>query len=461
MCLGLVAFHQATEFISRNNGAFALAVGTHIDFKTGQFGSEAGGIISPRGSCRPLSDEADGTYFSNGICVALLASSEATRSLHLNPYCWVLASGINNDGRAKLGYTAPSLEGQASLIAKVSQNAGLDQRPDMVELHGTGTKLGDPIEMKALALAYKNLVSHEPTLVGSAKSNFGHLNSAAGMLGVVKVALALRQRRSFVAVGCLPLTKAFDFDGSGFIPVTEETSLPHDAVGSVSSFGIGGTNAHVVLSAYDEVDIAPGSSVQQYLFLAGTHNSTLLERQIASILFQRDNNMHVVCPKDLAYTCRNLFASEKIQSLIFNVHPSHSIKNLGDIRRMTFFKMPGREELTLEDIQAHLMSCFESSPDTLEDVILVHDGEEHSLRELSRQNINGETIDRNLAFRELVLQLCITIAPDQSVPLGTTINGLRKSFSDRHYIINCSSKRSSEVSIVTDLSTRSTANFFR
>lgn len=434
---GLVAFHQATEYISRNDGAFALVAATHIDFKTGQFGPEAGGIISPSGRCRPLSAEADGTYFSNGICAALLASAEATRSLHLSPYCRVLASGLNNDGRTKIGYTAPSLEGQAALITKVSQNAQLARRPDMVELHSTGTKVGDPIEMRALALAYQNLECSAPVLVGSAKSNFGHLNSAAGMLGVVKAALALRQRKSFVTVGCLPLTKAFDFDGSGFIPVTQETSLPHDAIASVSSFGIGGTNAHVVLTAYDQVDTAPASSGQPYLFLVGTHRSTVLDRQIAFILPQCDNGKHTVRPRDLAYTCRNLFASEKVQSLIFYAPPSHSIRDLGDIRRMTFLKMPGREELTPGDIQIRLMSCFGSSPDTLEDLILVHDGQEHSLRVLSRQSINGEPTDTTLAFMELVMQLCITIAPDQSVPLGngTSVNGLRKAFGDRLYII--------------------------
>jgi phthiocerol/phenolphthiocerol synthesis type-I polyketide synthase E len=213
---------------------------------------QEGGILSPDGRCRPFDAAARGTVPGNGAGVVVLkrlddalADGDAIRAV-------VRGAALNNDGSAKAGFTAPSVTGQAEVVAMALAIAGTPpEEVTFVETHGTATPLGDPIEVRALARAFRGTTAPERSCaLGSLKGNLGHLDAAAGIAGFLKAVLALEH-------GAIPPTLHFerpnpeiDFAGTPFYVNAElvpwETGgLPRRA--GVSSFGIGGTNAHVVL----------------------------------------------------------------------------------------------------------------------------------------------------------------------------------------------------------------------
>lgn len=434
----LVAFHLASCFIRSGDGHFAVAAGAHIDFESGYFTSEEGGILSPHEACRPLSAEADGTYFSNGICIALLASETAVNAFGLRPYCRVDATGINNDGRAKPGYTAPSLIGQASLIKRVSEAAHLTRRPDLIELHGTGTTVGDPIEMQALAQAYEHLNISPPSTVGSVKSNFGHLSSSAGLLGITKAALALRVGRCFATVGCLPLTDKFIFSSSGFKPAVDELPLSCDSgICAVSAFGIGGTNAHAVLSAYPS-RVMEEIVCNQLIVLVGSHSESLMQAQCAllSELFLQQGRE---CWKAFAHTCNRLFGREKYQSLVrIGLEHSQTIL-LGPLREMTFTVMPANNRIRREELKSLIESLLHKSEENDDDILMECNGIVYSLRNLERYStmvpLRGANSMWHLGLKQLEIALGLAeLSPSRRENI-TVVNGVQKAFSRQGYIL--------------------------
>ncbi|NTF59364.1 polyketide synthase [Agrobacterium rhizogenes] len=309
----LLAVQHAFNYVESGEGSFAIAAGAHIDFLTGLYAPEAGGIISPTRRCRPLSAGADGTYFTNGICAILIASNSAISKLLLSPYAQILGAGVSNDGRRKAGYTSPSIAGQASAIRQAYRNANISHRPDVLELHGTGTRIGDPIELQALADAFSDM-SPSPVYIGSAKSNFGHLNSTAGLLGLMKLTLSLTNSVCYPTMGCQPLTALFDFEQHNFIPCEELMPLQQDAIGGVSSFGIGGTNVHIVLKGHS-ASKSTNESSQFFIVLVGSHDEELLIPQLGKIMAIAGMSHVDVSSDRLARTCAHLFKGERFLAL--------------------------------------------------------------------------------------------------------------------------------------------------
>ncbi|KQV51925.1 non-ribosomal peptide synthetase/type I polyketide synthase [Massilia sp. Root335] len=251
----LVAVHVACEQLLQGDCDMALAGGVSIEAPHGSgYLYQEGHILSPDGRCRAFDADAAGTVRgSGGAVVVLKRLDDAVRD---GDTVWAVIKGsaINNDGAVKVGYTAPGVDGQAEVIGLALERAGVDPRSiGLVEAHGTATPLGDPIEVAALTQAYRKYTADRGyCFLGSVKTNVGHLDAAAGVTGLIKAALALHH-------GVVPATLHFRSANPKLnlaaSPFTVNASLapwPAPAAdmprrAAVSSFGIGGTNAHVVL----------------------------------------------------------------------------------------------------------------------------------------------------------------------------------------------------------------------
>ncbi len=302
----LVAVTQACESIRSGQCDVALAGGVSITFpqKRG-YQYQEGGIVSPDGHCRAFDADAQGTVFGSGCAIVVLKSLEEAIADGDSIYAVIKGYGVNNDGGDKVGFAAPSVEGQAAAIRRAHQTAGVDPGTiSYVEAHGTGTPLGDPIEIAALTHAFR--ASSEATqfcAIGSVKTNVGHLDAAAGTTGLIKTALSLRH-------GLLPATLHFkkpnpriDFKSTPFFvndKLTEwkQTDTPRRA--GVSAFGVGGTNAHVIL---EEAPRSENSSTKfpQHVLMLSAKSETCLERATAALAdhLQQDPGVEIA---DVAYT---------------------------------------------------------------------------------------------------------------------------------------------------------------
>ncbi|WP_394848783.1 amino acid adenylation domain-containing protein [Pendulispora brunnea] len=209
--------------------------------------------LSSDGRCKTFDEDADGMAGGEGVGVVLLKRAREALADGDNVYCVIRGIAVNNDGGDKAGFHAPSAKGQARVIRKVLEKTGVDPETiAYVEAHGTGTKIGDPIEIAALTEAFRDRTNRTRFCgIGSVKSNIGHVDSAAGMAGLIKMALSLRH-------GEIPRTlhhrkdnAAIDWDASPFFVADENLALdpksaePHRV--GLSSFGIGGSNAHALL----------------------------------------------------------------------------------------------------------------------------------------------------------------------------------------------------------------------
>ncbi|MDJ0620297.1 MAG: SDR family NAD(P)-dependent oxidoreductase [Calothrix sp. MO_192.B10] len=256
----LVAVHLACQSLLNGECDMTLAGGVAITAaqKVGYL-CEEGGIASPDGHCRAFDAQAQGTIFGNGAGVVVLKLLSQAIEDGDNIYAVIKGSAINNDGASKVGYSAPSVEGQAAVIADALAIAEIEANTiDYVEAHGTGTALGDPIEIAALTQAFGETNDQKEKSVcaiGSVKTNIGHLAEAAGISGLIKTVLALKHQQIPPTLHFQQANPNIDLENSPFYVNTklsqwERNGNPRRA--GVSSFGMGGTNAHVVLEEAPE-----------------------------------------------------------------------------------------------------------------------------------------------------------------------------------------------------------------
>ncbi len=247
----LVAVHYAAQALLNGECEMALAGGVTIELPhaRGYIYTE-GEILSPDGHCHAFDHRAQGTVFGSGAgCVVLRRARDAIRD---GDHIWAILKGsaVNNDGAAKAGYLAPSVDGQARCIAEAQAIAGVDAASvTYVECHGTGTYLGDPIEVAALTQAFRETTDAVGTCrIGSVKTNIGHLDTAAGVASLVKVALQLHHRQMAPSLGYEAPNPSIDFETSPFRVNDRLTDWQAPVLrAGVNSLGVGGTNAHVVL----------------------------------------------------------------------------------------------------------------------------------------------------------------------------------------------------------------------
>lgn len=249
----LVAVHYACQSLLSGECDMALAGGVTIEFphRRGYMFQE-GEILSPDGHCRTFDHRAAGTVFGSGVgVVALRRLSDALRDGDVI-HAVIKGTAVNNDGNSKAGYLAPSVSGQAEAIIEAQGLAGVTADTiQYVECHGTGTFLGDPIEIEALTAAFRQSTDRSGFChVGSVKSNIGHLDTAAGVVGLIKAALAIGHGEIPPTLGFERPNPAIDFEKSPFRVAGKLTKWPHVAGprrAAVNSLGVGGTNAHAII----------------------------------------------------------------------------------------------------------------------------------------------------------------------------------------------------------------------
>jgi len=277
----LVAIAQAFKALRDGECDMALAGGIAITapINSGIVYNE-GGMYSPDGSTRTFDANGKGTSFSDGcgiIVLKRLADAERDKD-HI--YAVIKGAALNNDGSDKASFTAPSVRGQAEVIALAQADAGVTpEQITYVEAHGTATPLGDPIEVEALTLAFGGQKNGQHCGIGSIKSNIGHLTAAAGAAGVIKTALALQQEKIPASIGFEKPNPAIDFASSPFRVAQDNIAWPRTAtprIAGVSSFGVGGTNAHVIL-AEPPVAKASSASRSKQLFLLSAKSKASLD----------------------------------------------------------------------------------------------------------------------------------------------------------------------------------------
>lgn len=254
----LVAIHLACQNLIAGNCDIALAGGVFIQIPHGEgYMYESGGIFSPDGHCRPFDSEADGTLFGEGSGVVVLKRLDEAIRDNDTISAVIKGSAMNNDGSGKVGYMAPSVIGQVAVVNKALADAKIT--PDTIsyiESHGTGTALGDPVEVKALSQVFGNLSGASASCaIGSVKANIGHLDAAAGVAGVIKVILMLKNRKLPPQVNYKSPNPELHLEDTPFYINTSLTDWPAingPRRAGISSFGIGGTNAHCILEEYTE-----------------------------------------------------------------------------------------------------------------------------------------------------------------------------------------------------------------
>ncbi len=249
----LLAVSQACQNLLTYGCDMALAGGVSITLpqKRGYLYQE-GGMVSRDGICRPFDADASGTVFASGAGVVLLKRLEDALRDGDRVYAVIRGYGVNNDGSDKIGFTAPSAEGQAEAISAAVAHAGIDPATiGYVECHGTATPLGDPIEFSGLKGAFSGAPQDGGTCaLGSVKGNVGHMDAAAGVAGLIKAALALHYGKIPAMPNYRVPNPRIDLERSPFYIPTATTDWPESETprrAGVSSFGVGGTNIHVVL----------------------------------------------------------------------------------------------------------------------------------------------------------------------------------------------------------------------
>ena len=277
----LVAIHTACQSLLNEECDMALAggVSVHVKHNEGYWHLD-GGNVSPDGHCRAFDAKGAGTIFGSGVGMVVLKRLEDALTDRDHIYAVIKGSAINNDGSMKVGFTAPSVDGQAGVIKEALAIAGIS--PDTiryVETHGTATALGDPIEIRALSKAFRAQTdARNFCAIGSVKSNIGHMASAAGAAGMIKTLLMLEHRLIAPSLHFEQPNPEIDFENSPFYVNTkpvewERKNGPRRA--GVSSFGVGGTNAHLILEEAPRLEPSSPSRPAQLLLLSAKTDNAL------------------------------------------------------------------------------------------------------------------------------------------------------------------------------------------
>lgn len=278
----LVAVTLACESLQAGRCDMALAGGVTVRVpQRGGYFYVAGSILSPDGHCRPFDGRAQGTIVGSGVGIVTLrrlqdavADGDSIRGV-------ILGFGLNNDGSDKVGYTAPGVRGQVAALAAAYEDAGVSPASiGYVEAHGTGTILGDPIEVSALTEVFRAHTERRGFCgIGSVKSNVGHLSCASGVTGLMKAVLTMEHGAIPPTVHYQSPNPAIDFASSPFYVATElQPWERHDGPrrAAVSSFGVGGTNAHVVLEEAPP-RLPPGPCRPHQLLALSARNEAALD----------------------------------------------------------------------------------------------------------------------------------------------------------------------------------------
>ncbi|PSB01380.1 beta-ketoacyl synthase [Merismopedia glauca CCAP 1448/3] len=385
----LVAVTMACQSLLSYQCDVALAGGISISVpqQAGYF-YEEGGILSPDGHCRSFDAQAQGTVPGSGAGIVVLKRLEDALADGDRIDAVIKGTAINNDGALKVGYTAPSVEGQAEVIAEALAFAEIEpQTISYVETHGTGTALGDPIEIAALSLVFSESTAKKQfCTIGSVKTNVGHLDAAAGVAGLIKAVLSLKHRAIPPSLHFSHPNPQIDFANSPFyvndkLAHWKKDKYPRRA--AVSSFGIGGTNAHLVL---EEAPVRKKSGCQGL----GCRNGEMG--------CCKSTRSHV-----LVLSAKTEFALDAATANLANYLQKHPDLDLGDV---AYTLQVGRRGFDyrrmwvcdrLEDTIAALESPKETSVARLQPIVFVFPGQGTQYVNMGQEIYFSEPL-----FREIV-----------------------------------------------------------
>ncbi|GAA0351321.1 hypothetical protein GCM10009092_14630 [Bowmanella denitrificans] len=277
----LVVIHQACQALIAGECDMAIAGAARVSVpqKSGYHYAQ-GGILSRDGKCRAFDAGASGTISGSGAGAIILRPLDQALMDGDPIFAVIKGSAINNDGARKLGFTAPSVDGQADVITQALNAANVQpQSIGYVEAHGTATALGDPIEVKALTKAYRQYTAETGfCAIGSVKANIGHLDTAAGMAGIIKLCGAFARKQLPPSINYSRANPEIDFASSPFFVNTQPGDwerVPRRA--AASAFGIGGTNAHVILQEPPVQESSAWARHVQLLCFSANSQSALQE----------------------------------------------------------------------------------------------------------------------------------------------------------------------------------------
>lgn len=303
----MVCIDMAYQSILTGKYDMAIAGGAGITYpKKSGYIYHDGMIFSPDGHCRAFDDDAKGTVAGNGVGVVVLKNLEKAIQDGDAIYAVIKGSAVNNDGFRKVGFTAPSIEGQAEVIRDSINSAKVEPESiEYVEMHGTGTELGDVVEVEALKKAF-NSQKRGFCRIGSVKTNMGHLDCASGITGFMKAALSIKNGLIPPSLNFNKPNRRIDFENSPFLVNTELyewKSSEHPRRAGVSSFGIGGTNAHVILEEAPHIEDSSKARDCNLILLSAKSESSLQKLAINLREWIDKNSQCNVT--DVAYTLQN------------------------------------------------------------------------------------------------------------------------------------------------------------
>jgi acyl transferase domain-containing protein/glutamate-1-semialdehyde aminotransferase len=304
----LVAVCTAVQSLQTYQCDMALAGGVsiHLPQRRG-YVHEEGSIIAPDGHCRAFDRDAAGTVFSNGLGIVVLRRLRDAIEDGDTIYAVIKGAALNNDGSTKVGYTAPSVDGQAQVISMAQMLGGIDPATiSYIEAHGTGTALGDPIEIAGLTQAFRAGGADENGFcaIGSIKSNIGHLDIAAGVAGLIKTTLALHHKILPASINFESPNPKLGIESTPFFVNAAQRDWPEEPTprrAGVSSFGVGGTNAHVVLEEAPRAEPAASASRPEQLLLLSACDAEGLDRAAQNLKDHLAHDASAVLA-DIAYT---------------------------------------------------------------------------------------------------------------------------------------------------------------
>jgi acyl transferase domain-containing protein/NADPH:quinone reductase-like Zn-dependent oxidoreductase len=324
----LAALHLACRALQTSDCSLAIAGGSNLLVDpVYTMGYSSASMLAPNGQAKPFCEDADGTVRSDGVAVVVLKVLEQALADGDDIYAVVRGGAINHGG-ASSPYMQPSQEGQAQLLSRALEDAQVEPgQIQYVEAHGTGTRVGDPIELSSIASTLCNgRTKDEPLLVGSLKGNIGHTEGAAGIAGVIKVALALRHRRLPPSINATPVTPSFAWDQWPLELCTQLREWPRpqaELLAGVNAFGVTGINAHVVFAeAPPDPASTPRDESQEdsparpYLLTVSGHSAASLEAAAANFAshpFADDESLADICRSAAE---RSIHRSHRLTALV-------------------------------------------------------------------------------------------------------------------------------------------------
>lgn len=328
----LVAVQLAYQSLLSYQSDMAICGGVSLNIPLNEgYSHEEAAILSPDGKCRAFDAEASGTIFGSGIGVVILKRLNEAKKDN-DPILAVLRSAaINNDGSDKIGFTAPSIKGQADVIRDAHELANISpSQISYVEAHGTATELGDPIEIMALAEAFGDREKRQsPCYIGSVKTNIGHLDAAAGIIGLIKTTLALHNKKIPASLHYKKPNPKMNIEQTPFQVNTELRNwkpIHKRRIAGVSSFGIGGTNAHILLESYNQTKTVPVTDSKVIIYPISAKTSSVLKEYQNEMMqfvergddYEKLNTAYTLSEGRNLYNYRSFFTNQTINDESLN-----------------------------------------------------------------------------------------------------------------------------------------------